>query len=166
MRTIDLIGGMSRESAATHYRVLDELARERLGGPHSAKLPTYSFDFAEIEALRAGGDWGGAGEAITTKLCRGVVDDASRRAWVEIVRGEVEGGADGVILGRTPRGGLLLAPEDVPVPTFDTTLLHARAAIDFALGRARARRGRYSIPSSLIFLVSVFRPQPSSRAAS
>ena len=104
MRTIGLIGGMSRESAATHYRVLDELARERLGGPHSAKLPTYSFDFAEIEALRAGGDWGGAGEAITTKLCRGVVDDASRRAWVEIVRGEVEGGADGVILGRTPRG--------------------------------------------------------------
>ena len=72
-------------------------------------------------------------DVIYDELCRGVVDDASRRAWVEIVEYEVEGGADGVIFGCT-EVGLLLSPDDVPVPAFDTTLLHARAAIDFALG--------------------------------
>ncbi len=45
------------------------------------------------------------------------------------VRGE---GADGVILGCT-EFGLLVKPEDLPAPVFDTAEIHARAAMDFAL---------------------------------
>lgn len=70
MRTIGLIGGLSWESTALYYRQLNELARERLGGLHSAKLLLWSFDFAEIEALQAVGDWAGA---------TGLMQDAARR---------------------------------------------------------------------------------------
>ena len=234
MKTIGLIGGMSWESTAVYYRALNELARERLGGLHSARLLLHSFDFADIEALQASGDWAGAGEAmidaarrlecggaeclvictntmhrlapevraavdlpllhigdatadavtaagvsrplllatrytmeqdfyrgrlrergidaripdaddrtvvhdvIYEELCRGTIDAGSRRAWIDIVKREAARGADGVIFGCT-EVGLLLSPGDVPVPAFDTTLLHARAAIDFALGRSATR---------------------------
>ncbi|HEX8375085.1 MAG TPA: aspartate/glutamate racemase family protein [Geminicoccaceae bacterium] len=60
MRTIGLIGGLSWESTALYYRQLNELARERLGGLHSAEILLWSFDFAEVEALQAAGDWAGA----------------------------------------------------------------------------------------------------------
>ena len=50
MRTLGLLGGMSWESTALYYRHLNELARERLGGLHSAQLLLWSFDFAEIAA--------------------------------------------------------------------------------------------------------------------
>ena len=57
MKTIGLIGGMSWESTAVYYRLLNEMARDRLGGLHSAKILLWSFDFAEIESLQASGDW-------------------------------------------------------------------------------------------------------------
>jgi len=60
MRTIGVIGGMSWESTALYYRLLNEGARDRLGGLHSAPLLVWSFDFAEIEALQAAGDWDAA----------------------------------------------------------------------------------------------------------
>ena len=59
MKTIGLIGGMSWESTAVYYRLLNQMARERLGGLHSAQLLLWSFDFAQIEALQAAGDWAG-----------------------------------------------------------------------------------------------------------
>ncbi len=59
MRTLGLIGGMSWESTAVYYRHLNEIARERLGGLHSAKLLLASRDFAPIAALQAAGDWDG-----------------------------------------------------------------------------------------------------------
>ncbi|OEV01910.1 MULTISPECIES: aspartate/glutamate racemase family protein [Streptomyces] len=61
MRTIGLIGGMSWESSAEYYRMLNELARDRNGGLHSARLVLYSVDFAEIEVLQAQGRWDEAG---------------------------------------------------------------------------------------------------------
>jgi len=61
MRRLGLIGGMSWESTAIYYRRLNEMARERLGGLHSAELVLWSVDFAEIEALQARGDWVEAG---------------------------------------------------------------------------------------------------------
>ncbi|MEM8915550.1 MAG: aspartate/glutamate racemase family protein, partial [Pseudomonadota bacterium] len=57
MRTLGLIGGMSWESTALYYRMLNQRAKERLGGLHSAKLLLWSFDFAEIEAAQSAGDW-------------------------------------------------------------------------------------------------------------
>ncbi len=49
MKTLGLIGGMSWESTAVYYRLLNELARARLGGLHSAQLLLWSFDFDEID---------------------------------------------------------------------------------------------------------------------
>ncbi|NUL03462.1 aspartate/glutamate racemase family protein [Streptomyces lunaelactis] len=71
MRTIGLIGGMSWESSAEYYRLLNELVRERLGGLHSAKCILHSVDFAEIEELQAAGDWERAGE-ILAEAARGL----------------------------------------------------------------------------------------------
>lgn len=64
MKTIGLIGGMSWESSAEYYRLLNELVRERLGGLHSARCVLYSVDFAEIERLQAAGEWEQAGEVL------------------------------------------------------------------------------------------------------
>ncbi|MGW1492397.1 aspartate/glutamate racemase family protein [Streptomyces sp. NPDC002402] len=64
MKTIGLIGGMSWESSAEYYRLLNELVRERLGGLHSAKCVLHSVDFAEIEELQVAGDWERAGEIL------------------------------------------------------------------------------------------------------
>jgi aspartate racemase len=61
MKTLGLIGGMSWESTAIYYRLLNEIVRERLGGLHSAKLLVWSFDFDEIAALQNAGDWKRAG---------------------------------------------------------------------------------------------------------
>lgn len=58
---VGLIGGMSWESSAQYYRLINEQVREARGGVHSARLLLWSFDFAQIEALQAAGDWDGAG---------------------------------------------------------------------------------------------------------
>ncbi|MEP6952652.1 MAG: aspartate/glutamate racemase family protein [Solirubrobacteraceae bacterium] len=57
MRTIGVLGGMSSESSADYYRVMNQTARARLGGVHSARTLMLSFDFGEIEALQAAGRW-------------------------------------------------------------------------------------------------------------
>ncbi|MFJ9446199.1 aspartate/glutamate racemase family protein [Kitasatospora sp. NPDC101235] len=64
MKTVGLIGGMSWESTAEYYRLLNRLTRERLGGLHSARLVLYSVDFAQIERLQAAGRWEEAGEVL------------------------------------------------------------------------------------------------------
>lgn len=61
MRRIGLLGGMSWESSALYYRLLNEEVRDRLGGFHSARLVMASVDFAEVEAMQAAGDWPAAG---------------------------------------------------------------------------------------------------------
>ncbi len=71
MRTLGLLGGMSWESTATYYRLLNEGVRDRLGGTHSARLVLHSVDFAEIEALQQEGRWDEAG-AILREAARGL----------------------------------------------------------------------------------------------
>ncbi len=228
MRRIGLIGGMSWESSAEYYRLLNETVRERLGGLHSAECLLYSVDFAEVEAMQVEGRWddaaarlveaaraleaGGAellvlctntmhkvagaveaavsvpllhladttaaavreeglrtvgllGTAFTMEqdfyrdrlaghgltvlvpgaadrtlvhrviydeLCLGVVREASRTAYREVIGRLVEAGAEGVVLGCTEIE-LLVGQEDSPVPVFPTTRLHVLAAVDAAL---------------------------------
>lgn len=72
MRTIGLIGGMSWESSAQYYRLLNELVRERVGGLHSARCILHSVDFAEIEELQVAGEWDRAGR-ILADVARGLV---------------------------------------------------------------------------------------------
>jgi aspartate racemase len=56
-RIIGLIGGLSWESSAEYYRIINERMRDRFGGLHSARCLMWSFDFAEVEALQHAGNW-------------------------------------------------------------------------------------------------------------
>ena len=228
MKTIGLLGGMSWESSAAYYRIINEAVRDRLGGFHSAKVLLYSVDFAPIEAWQRSGDWDSAAQVLAQaaqsleragaellllctntqhrsagqiqaavsvpllhigdataaallaagikkaallgtkytmtqdflterlrshgiepvlpepedmdrvdriifqELCLGKVLDSSRRELVRIAGALQAQGAEGLILGCTELD-LLLRQEDVPLPLFDTTRLHALAAVDLAL---------------------------------
>ena len=57
MKTIGMIGGMSWESSAQYYAIINRAARERLGGSHSAEMLLYSVDFGEMEKLQRAGAW-------------------------------------------------------------------------------------------------------------
>jgi len=229
MKTIGLIGGMSWESSAEYYRIINQEANRRLGGVHSAQCLMWSVDFEEIKRLQHEGDWerlseamkdaarrverGGADfivlctntmhrvadaiasavgipllhiadptaerikaagfrrvgllgtaftmeqdfykgrlqqrhgldvivpdeddrrivhEIIYRELVLGQVRPESRQAYREIIARLVERGAEAVILGCTEIM-LLVTDEDSPVPLFDTTTIHAIAAVDWAL---------------------------------
>ncbi|WFP77314.1 aspartate/glutamate racemase family protein [Mesorhizobium sp. WSM4906] len=230
MKTLGLIGGMSWESTAIYYRLLNEIVRERLGGLHSAKLLLWSFDFAEIAERQHAGDWHGAGallaeaargleaagahglvictntmhkladdvqaavsiplihiadatahavveagvkrpallatrftmeqdfykgrladkyglqpvvpnqagrdmvhRVIYDELCRGVVEDSSKAAYIaEVGRMRRDEKVDSVIMGCTEIT-MLIGQGDFDIPVFDTTRIHAEAAIEFAL---------------------------------
>lgn len=64
MKRLGLIGGMSWESTAVYYRLLNQEARRRLGGLHSADLLLRSVDFAPIAEMQDEGDWDGAGAVL------------------------------------------------------------------------------------------------------
>lgn len=229
MRTIGLIGGMSWESSAEYYRILNQGVRDRRGPTASARCLLWSFDFAEIKALQHRGDWDGLADRMTDaarrlegagadllmictntmhrlapqveaavgipllhiadptadriraaglgtvgllgtaftmeqdfykgrlrerhgldvivpgpedratvhrviyeELVAGRIEAASREAYRSIIGRLVEEGAEAVILGCTEIM-LLIGPQDSPVPIFDTTALHAQAAVERAL---------------------------------
>ena len=231
-KVIGLIGGMSWESSAEYYRIINQMVRSRLGGLRSARCLMWSFDFGEIESLQHAGRWddaaaemiaaarrlerGGAdfvvictntmhrmadqvqaavglpllhiadstaervksaglkkvgllGTAFTMEhdfykgrltgkhgldvlvpgdddralvhrviydeLVRGRAEPASRQAYHDVIARLVQRGAEGVILGCTEIM-LLVGPDDSAVPLFDTTLLHAEAAVDLAVAGA------------------------------
>lgn len=69
---------------------------------------------------------------IYDELIAGHINDASREAYREIIARLIQEGAQGVILGCTEIG-LLIDQSDSDVPLFDTTKLHAEAAVEFAL---------------------------------
>ncbi len=231
MKTIGMLGGMSWESSAVYYQLINREVQKRLGGVHSAKALMYSFDFGEIAAMQNSGRWddattamtqvgamlagGGAdflmiccntmhlmsgeveraagipllhiadplGTAIREKgirrvglvgscftmerggilidrlrerfgievlvpgederaeiqriiieeLCRGRFLDGARAMHREVFDRLVARGAEGIVLGCTEIP-ILVGPKDASVPTFDTTTLHAMAAVEMALG--------------------------------
>ncbi len=69
---------------------------------------------------------------IYDELVLGQILPASRGKFASIIENLVQRGAQGIILGCTEIG-LLVKPEDSPVPVFDTTYIHAAAAVDWAL---------------------------------
>jgi aspartate racemase len=71
-------------------------------------------------------------QVIYNELCKGEILPVSREAYVEIISRLVDNGAQGVILGCTEIP-MLVRPQDVEVPLFDTTTLHAQAAVELAL---------------------------------
>ncbi|ORM74693.1 aspartate/glutamate racemase [Pantoea wallisii] len=81
MKMIGLIGGMSWESTALYYRIINEQVKQQLGGLHSARSLMYSVDFQEIEKLQVAGEWQKAGEILA-----------------EAARSLEQGGADFMVL--------------------------------------------------------------------
>jgi aspartate racemase len=71
-------------------------------------------------------------EIVFGELVLGRIRDESRTEFIGIIDRLVAQGAGGVILGCT-EFGLLISQQDASVPLFDTTELHARAAVDWAL---------------------------------
>jgi aspartate racemase len=71
-------------------------------------------------------------EIIYKELGHGLVRPEARQAYLEVIEDLVKRGAEGVILGCTEIP-MLVRPQDSPVPVFDTTALHAAAAVEFAL---------------------------------
>lgn len=115
MKTIGLIGGMSWESTATYYRLINEAVKARLGGLHSARLILFSVDFDEVERLQSEGNWAAAGELMA---------DAARR--LEFA------GADFLVLCTNTMHKVAAAIEAAaPVP-----LLHVADATGEAITRA------------------------------
>ena len=71
-------------------------------------------------------------DIIYRELAFGQVLDGSRRTYVAVIEDLKKRGAEGVVLGCTEIP-LLVKEKDSPIPVFDTTALHAAAAVDFAL---------------------------------
>ena len=69
---------------------------------------------------------------IYDELCAGIIRPDSKQKYAQIIQDLVTEGAGGVILGCTEIG-LLVKPEDSSVPLFDTTAIHAKAAVEYAL---------------------------------
>jgi aspartate racemase len=131
MRTIGMIGGMSLESSAIYYRMVNEAVKERLGGHHSAETVMYSVDFAPIKRLQHEGRWeetarpsrrrhAGSNGADFVVLCTNTMPRMA---------GAI---TETVILGCTEIT-MLVGQEDASVPLFDTTRIHAEKAVEMAL---------------------------------
>ena len=69
---------------------------------------------------------------IYDELCQGQLLASSRQYYSQVINDLAEQGAEGVILGCTEIG-LLISQADSPIPVFDTTTIHAAAAVDFLL---------------------------------
>ncbi|WP_300302401.1 aspartate/glutamate racemase family protein [Ferrovibrio sp.] len=107
---------------ATRYTMEQDFYRARLAG-------LFGIDALVPEAT----DRGLVHDVIFDELCCGVVRPDSRAAYLDVITRGKAAGADAVILGCTEIG-LLIGPEHVDLPVFDSTLLHAEAAVDFADG--------------------------------
>ncbi|MCF5725011.1 aspartate/glutamate racemase family protein [Pseudomonas syringae] len=81
MRTIGLIGGMSWESSAEYYRIINQHVRDQLGPLRSAQIVMYSVDFGPVEQAQHAGRWDDAAL---------ILEDAARRLQA--------GGAECVVL--------------------------------------------------------------------
>lgn len=70
--------------------------------------------------------------SIFEELGKGILRKETRQNYLEIIQKLTDQGAQGIVLGCTEIP-MLIKPNDVQIPTFDTTYIHASAAVDFAL---------------------------------
>jgi len=106
---------------ATRFTMEQDFYRGRLESQHG--IDVIVPDERERELVH---------RVIYDELCLGVISDTSRERYREAIARLVERGAEGIIFGCTEIG-LLVSQADSPVPVFDTTRIHAAAAVDFAL---------------------------------
>ena len=74
---------------------------------------------------------------IYDELCQGQLLASSRQYYKQVIKDLADKGAEGVILGCTEIG-LLISQADSPIPVFDTTAIHAAAAVDFLLSYTKS----------------------------
>ena len=122
---------------ATAYTMEDDFLRDRLAGHGLTVIVPPADDRAQVHRI------------IYDELCLGVVTEASRQTYRDVIARLVEAGAEGVILGCTEIE-LLVGASDSPVPVFPTTRLHVEAAVDAALepGHRLVGRGREPVGST------------------
>ena len=143
MKRIGLLGGMSWESSAEYYRLVNEATRDRLGGLHSADCVLRSVDFAAVERLQREDRWDEAGTLLVREA------EALAAAGAELL----------VLCTNTMHkvAGVIAGAVDIPfVHIADTTADAVRAAglstvgllataytmeQDFYVGRLRDRHG-------------------------
>ena len=106
---------------ATAYTMEQDFYKDRLGRAHGLDV-----------LVPADADRRIVHDVIYDELCRGIARAESRRAYARIMRDLAGRGAEGVILGCTEIM-LLVSQDDSPIPVFDTTTIHARAAVAAAL---------------------------------
>ena len=119
MKTIGLIGGMSWESSAEYYRVINQETKRRLGGHHNAPSVLVTVDFAEVERLQHCGQWEELG---------GVLVKAARQLE--------RGGADVVVLCTNTMHKLA----DSIAGAVQIPLLHIADAVGRTIQRSGQRR--------------------------
>ncbi|RDZ26609.1 aspartate/glutamate racemase family protein [Lysobacter silvisoli] len=118
-----LAAGLQRVALlGTRFTMEQDFYRQRLQERHGLEVLVPDADGRER-----------VHRVIYDELCLGTVREESRREYQRIIAGLVARGAQGVILGCTEIG-LLIGPQDVEVPAFDTTALHARAAALASIG--------------------------------
>ena len=109
----------------TRFTMEQDFYRGRLAGHHGIEVLVP--EEADRELVH---------HVIYEELCLGRTEDASRKAYRDVMPRLVERGAQGIILGCTEIS-LLVGPQDASVPLFDTTAIHAAAAAEEALGQDR-----------------------------
>ena len=105
----------------TRVTMEEDFYKERLIGKHNFEVIVPDENERQI-----------INEIVFGELCRGEMSRSSRRELAGIMRNLAALGAEGIVLGCTELG-LLIDPQDVRVPIFDTTIIHAKAAAIFAL---------------------------------
>jgi aspartate racemase len=113
LTTVGLLG--------TRFTMEDDFYKGRLIERHSLSVIVPAEDQRQI-----------VHQVIYDELCRGIIQPTSRQKYVEIMGDLVSQGAEAIILGCTEIG-LLVRSDDCQVPDFDTTRIHAEAAVDLAL---------------------------------
>jgi len=106
---------------ATRYTMEQPFYRNRLEKNHDLTMLVPELDERDV-----------VHSIIFDELCQGVVRDSSRIRFREIIERSKTNGADSVVLGCTEIG-MLIAAADCDMPMFDSTILHADAAVEFAL---------------------------------
>ena len=105
----------------TRFTMSGEFYRGKLAADHGLEVVVPNAE-----------EWDELNRVIFDELCRGKFTDTSREYYVSAIERLAAQGAEAVILGCTEIG-LLIEAKDSPLPVFDTTWLHASAAVDFAL---------------------------------
>jgi aspartate racemase len=105
-----------------------------LGTAFTMEMPFYRDKLQEkgLEPLVPDVDRTNLSGIIYNELCKGIISDQSRQTYVRAIERLAAHGAEAVILGCTEIT-MLVGDDDSPIPTYDTTALHAKAAADFIL---------------------------------